>query len=126
MDLVMEESCKICLITGTPGRLNFHWGQNITNICCFDVVEFYLEEFYFLQRLQESHAVPCSESKGQAFREGLALMVCESDYEDHVSKREAIQMPNIPVFTSRRFSLYCARVWTYPQSKYTIVCVLLC
>lgn len=54
-----------------------------------------------------------------------SLMVCERDYQDHISQREAIQTPNILVFTSRRFRLYCEGVWTHPQSKYTIVCVLL-
>lgn len=68
-----------------------------------------------------------SGKEGRGIRGGFgSLLVCERDYQDRVSKREAIQMPNIVVFTSRRFSLYCKGVWTYPQSKYTIVCVLLC
>lgn len=122
MGLVMEESSRVSLIIGTQGLWEVKFSLRIVHdkyllLWCWIL----FAQIGWRKRVQDNvQEVRAMNSGGFG-----PLMVCERDYQDHISQREAIQTPNILVFTSRIFRLYCEGVWTHPQSKYTIVCVLL-
>lgn len=109
----------LCKDRDSTGRLNFH-GSTSRMFAAF------LLDFMCPNKNRGKQCRKRLWKQGPDIQGGFGpLMVYERDYPEHISnKRDAIQMPNWCLLAGDLVVLQA--VWTYPQSKHTIVCVFLC